>query len=309
MTSTYVQAGPGEHKGYEYSRTQNPTRQALEGNLAALEGGRCGLAFASGCAATTTILHMLRAGDHVVAGDDLYGGTYRIFERVMKQMGIEVTYVDPTQPDRVRRGDAPDDEAGLGGDADQSAAEAVRHRRRRRPVQEARRLARRRQHLPHAGAAAAARARRDHGRALDDEVSERPRRRRRRRGHHAATTKLRERLAFLQNAIGAVPSPMDCFLVLRGTKTLHVRMERHVENARKVAALARGACRRREGDLPGPEVAPAARARRAADARAGRHDHRSCSRRQEAGARARARDAARRRSSSPAPSRSAASSR
>src|SRR6476646_5998289 len=96
LTSTYVQAGPGEHKGFEYSRTQNPTRQALEANIAALEGGRHGLAFASGCAATTTILHALRSGDHVVAGDDLYGGTYRIFERVMKQMGIEVTYVDPT---------------------------------------------------------------------------------------------------------------------------------------------------------------------------------------------------------------------
>src|SRR5258707_3632582 len=98
LTSTYVQAGPGEHKGFEYSRTQNPTRQALEANLAALEGGRHGLAFASGCAATTTILHMLKAGDHVVAGDDLYGGTYRIFERVMKQMGLHVTYVGPTRP-------------------------------------------------------------------------------------------------------------------------------------------------------------------------------------------------------------------
>src|SRR5947209_20577955 len=98
LTSTYVQDGPGEHKGYEYSRSQNPTRQALEANLAALEGGRFGLAFASGCAATTTILHMLRSGDHVVAGDDLYGGTYRIFERVMKQFSLEVSYVDPTRP-------------------------------------------------------------------------------------------------------------------------------------------------------------------------------------------------------------------
>src|SRR5688572_29905355 len=99
LTSTYVQKGPGEHLGYEYSRTQNPTRHALEANLAALEGGKHGLAFASGCAATTTILHALRAGDHVVAGDDLYGGTYRIFERVMKQFGLEVTYVDPTRPE------------------------------------------------------------------------------------------------------------------------------------------------------------------------------------------------------------------
>src|SRR3981189_1656474 len=87
LTSTYVQAGPGEHKGYEYSRTQNPTRQALEANLAALEGGRFGRAFPPAGAAATTILHLLSAGDHVVAGDDLYGGTYRIFERVMKQLG------------------------------------------------------------------------------------------------------------------------------------------------------------------------------------------------------------------------------
>ena len=98
MTSTYVQDGPGGHKGYEYSRTHNPTRQALEANLAALEGGQFGVAFASGCAATTTILHTLSAGDHVVAGDDLYGGTYRIFERVMKQLGISVSYVDPMRP-------------------------------------------------------------------------------------------------------------------------------------------------------------------------------------------------------------------
>src|SRR5438309_6363383 len=82
LTSTYVQAGPGEHKGFEYSRTHNPTRYALEANIAALEGARYGFAFASGCAATTTVLHLLSAGDHMVAGDDLYGGTYRIFERV-----------------------------------------------------------------------------------------------------------------------------------------------------------------------------------------------------------------------------------
>ena len=102
LTSTYVQDGPGEHKGYEYSRTQNPTRGALEANLAALEGGRFGFAVASGCAATTTILHLLSSGDHVVAGDDLYGGTYRIFERVMKQLGIEFSYVDPTRPESFR---------------------------------------------------------------------------------------------------------------------------------------------------------------------------------------------------------------
>src|SRR5438552_1313611 len=97
LSSTYAQAAPGEHKGFEYSRTQNPTRFALEANLAALEGGAHGLAFASGCAATTTLLHLLSSGDHVVAGDDLYGGTFRIFEKVMRQLGIDFTYVDPVR--------------------------------------------------------------------------------------------------------------------------------------------------------------------------------------------------------------------
>src|SRR5438270_8207529 len=101
LTSTYVQAGPGEHKGFEYSRTQNPTRFALEDNLAALEGAQWGLAFASGLAATTTVLHLLAAGDHVVAGDDLYGGSYRLFERVFRQMGLDFTYVDPQDPARI----------------------------------------------------------------------------------------------------------------------------------------------------------------------------------------------------------------
>src|SRR5690606_8827436 len=88
QTSTYVQAGPGEHKGYEYSRTQNPTREALERNLAALEGARHGLAFASGSAAMATILHLLASGDHVLCSDDVYGGTFRLLDKVFKQQGI-----------------------------------------------------------------------------------------------------------------------------------------------------------------------------------------------------------------------------
>ncbi|MEM7264164.1 MAG: PLP-dependent transferase, partial [Planctomycetota bacterium] len=88
QTSTYVQASPGEHQGYEYSRTGNPTRAALEANLAALEGGRFGLCFGSGLAATDTILKTLKSGDHVVAGNDLYGGTYRIFEQVYRPFGL-----------------------------------------------------------------------------------------------------------------------------------------------------------------------------------------------------------------------------
>src|SRR5581483_220469 len=235
LTSTYVQAGPGEHKGFEYSRTQNPTRQALEANLAALEGGRNGLAFASGCAATTTILHMLKAGDYVVAGDDLYGGTYRIFERVMKQMGLDVTYVDPTRPEAF--------------------AEAMRAETRlvwvETPTNPLLKL------CDIAAVAAICKQKRV-WLAVDNTfltpMLHRPLDLGATMVVHSTTKYLNghadvvggavvtrdaevfERLAFLQNAIGAVPSPMDSFLVLRGTKTLAVRMERHVSNAQKVAA-------------------------------------------------------------------------
>ena len=92
QTSTYVQSGPGEHKGYEYSRTHNPTRTALEKNLAALEGAKHGVAFASGCAAATTVMHLLKAGDHVICGDDVYGGTYRLFDKVLKNIFVARAY-------------------------------------------------------------------------------------------------------------------------------------------------------------------------------------------------------------------------
>src|SRR5689334_1271686 len=101
LSSTFAQAGPGVHKGYEYARTGNPTRNTLEACLAALEGGRHGLCFASGCAALTTLLHTLRPGDHVVSSDDVYGGTFRILDKVMKPMGIEASWIDMTDPARV----------------------------------------------------------------------------------------------------------------------------------------------------------------------------------------------------------------
>jgi cystathionine gamma-lyase len=235
LTSTYVQAGPGEHKGFEYSRTQNPTRQALEANIAALEGGRHGLAFASGCAATTTILHALRSGDHVVAGDDLYGGTYRIFERVMKQMGIEVTYVDPTRPEAFAEAMRPSTKlvwvetptnpllklCDIAAVADICKSKGVwlavdntfLTPYLQRPLD--------------LGATLVVHSTTKYLNGHADVV-----------GGVVATSDAEafERLAFLQNAIGAIPSPMDSFLVMRGTKTLAVRMDRHVENAKRVAA-------------------------------------------------------------------------
>jgi cystathionine gamma-lyase len=96
LTSTYVQESPGVHKGWEYSRTHNPTRKAYENCIANLEGGKFGFAFASGCAATTTVLHMLKAGDHVIACDDMYGGTFRLFDKVFRHMELNFHYVDLT---------------------------------------------------------------------------------------------------------------------------------------------------------------------------------------------------------------------
>jgi cystathionine gamma-lyase len=235
LTSTYVQKGPGEHLGYEYSRTQNPTRHALEANLAALEGAKHGLAFASGCAATTTILHALRAGDHIIAGDDLYGGTYRIFERVMKQFGLEVTYVDPTRPEAFVEAMRP-------------TTKLVWIETPTNPLLK----------LCDIAAVADICKSKNIWLAIDNTFATpyltRPLALGATMSVHSTTkylnghadvvggavltndAEVEERLRFLQNAIGAVPSPMDSFLVLRGTKTLAVRMERHVENARAIAA-------------------------------------------------------------------------
>src|SRR3989449_4665658 len=103
LTSTYMQLKPGREGKYVYSRTANPTRNALEESLAALEDGKVGLAFSSGLAATTTVLMLLRKGDHVVAGDDIYGGTYRLFDQVLRNYGLQFTYVDPRSPDNVEK--------------------------------------------------------------------------------------------------------------------------------------------------------------------------------------------------------------
>src|SRR5512140_3379429 len=234
LTSTYVQDGPGVHKGFEYSRTHNPTRFALQDCLAALEGGRHGFAFASGLAATDAILHLCDAGDHVVASDDVYGGTFRIFDKVFRRLGIEFTYVDMTDPENVRR--------------------ALRPRTRlvwiESPTNPMLKL------VDLAAVAALARA---HGaRTVVDNAFATPYFQRplalgidlvthsttkSLNGHSdviggAVVTSddaLAERIRFLQNAVGAVPSPLDSFLVLRGLKTLHVRMARHAENALALA--------------------------------------------------------------------------
>ncbi len=240
LTSTYAQESPGVHKGFEYSRTHNKTRFALEANIAALEGGKYGLAFASGLAATSTVVQLLSAGDHVIAGDDLYGGTFRLFDKVYRRFGLEFSYVDP-----------------LGG-ADALRA-AIRPNTKMVWVETPTNPM-----LKLCDIAATAQVCRDAGLMLVvDNTFMTPFNQqplelgadivchsttKYLNGHSdvvggcvvTSDDELHEKLAFLQNSVGAVPSPMDSFLVLRGTKTLHVRMQRHEENARALAEWLEG---------------------------------------------------------------------
>ena len=230
FTSTYQQEAIGNHKGYEYSRTGNPTRTALEQALASLEGGNFGLAFASGVAATTTVLSLLKSGDHIVAGDDLYGGTYRLLEKVVKNWGVTTTYVDvdevttfkdaiqpntkliwietPTNPllkivdiefiSKVAR------ENNLILVVDNTFASSYFQR----PLE--------------LGADIVVHSTTKYLAGHSDII-----------GGAVVTSneQLYTELKFYQNAIGAVPSPLDSWLVLRGIKTLAVRMREHEKNA------------------------------------------------------------------------------
>ncbi len=234
QTSTYVQEAPGVHKGYEYSRTQNPTRTALEGCLAALEGAEHGLAFASGCAATTTLLSTLKAGDHVVSCDDIYGGTRRLFSQVLADFGLEFTYLDLTNPDSLQGAIRPNtkliwletptnpllklvDIAAICDRArDSGAMVAVDNTFMTPYFQQPLAL----------GADVIVHSTTKYINGHSDVV-----------GGFVATNdgELAERLAFRQNSIGAVPGPFDSFLVLRGVKTLGVRMRQHQQSALRIA--------------------------------------------------------------------------
>jgi cystathionine beta-lyase/cystathionine gamma-synthase len=235
LASTFAQDGPGGHKGYEYSRSGNPTRHALEGCLAALEGGSHGFAFGSGCAATTVLLHTLGPGDHVVSGDDVYGGTFRIFDKVMRPLGVDATFVDMTDPDNVKKALRPNTrliwletpsnpllkifdiraivdiarQAGVLVAVDNTFATPVLQR----PLE--------------LGATAVVHSTTKYINGHSDVV-----------GGALVTSdaNLAERVKFLQNAMGAVPGPFDCYLVLRGVKTLPLRMQQHVASARLLAA-------------------------------------------------------------------------
>jgi cystathionine beta-lyase/cystathionine gamma-synthase len=246
QTSTYVQQAVGVHKGYEYARTHNRTREALEANLAALEGGRHGVCYASGTAAIAAILHLLEAGDQVVASENLYGGTYRLFEQVLSRFDLRFAYVDATRTEAI---------AG-------AMTDATRMLYLETPTNPLLRLT----DLRKAGALARARK---IPLVVDNTFMTPYFQRPLELGTDLvvhSTTKflnghsdmvggvvvtgddtLAERLRFLQNAVGAVPGPFDCWLALRGTKTLALRMAAHEANARE---LARWLEAQAEGDSP-----------------------------------------------------------
>jgi len=236
QSSTYVQPELGRHTGYEYSRTQNPTREALERNLAALEGGTHALAFASGLAAIEAALKLLSAGDHVISEENTYGGTTRLFTHVLTRLGIEFTFVDSSRPDDIEGAVRP-------------ATKMVFLETPTNPMMKVSDLA------------AAARIARDNGLLLvvDNTFATPFNQRPLEHGAHIvahSTTKylnghsdviggalvvsdeeLDRKLQFLRNATGAVPGPMDAWLVLRGLKTLHLRMMAHNENGHRVAGF------------------------------------------------------------------------
>ena len=273
-TSTYKQDGVGGMRGgYEYSRSANPTRTALEGALAALEEGERGFAFASGLAAEDTLIRALcRPGDHAVIPDDAYGGTFRLFDKVAQGLGPR------PQPGAGlrRRRDAGRDparphQAGVGRDAHQPDAQHRRHRGARRGGPRRRGAARRRQHLRLAVPPAAAHAGRGRRRALDDEVRRRPLRRRRRRARRARPRRSPRRSPSTRTPWAPSPGPFDCFLTHRGLKTLGVRMDRHCDNAEKVVEFLTGHAEGRRGHLPGTRGAPRPRRRGEADEALRRH--------------------------------------
>ncbi len=234
LSSTFAQPEPAKPLRYEYSRSGNPTRAALEACLAALEGGSHGFAFASGSAATLTLLHTLRPGDHVLCGDDVYGGTFRLLDKVLAPMGVTASFVDLRGADAV--------EAALGPATRliwletptnpmlkvfDIRAIAALGRARGVPVVVDNTFASPVLQRPlELGATAVMHSTTKFINGHSDVV-----------GGALVTSDagLAERLRFLQNALGAVPSPMDCYLTLRGLKTLPIRMRRHVESASELA--------------------------------------------------------------------------
>lgn len=234
QTSTYVQDAPGVHKGYEYARSQNPTRQALEEAVAEIENGRYGLVFGSGVAATDSVMKLLQPGDEVIAANDMYGGTYRLFTKIYEKFGIKFHYVNMQDADNIK--------AHINENTQLIWTETPTN-----PLM----------NITDIAAVAAISKAHNLVLCVDNTFASPYLQNPLDLGAdivmHSATkylgghsdviqgclvmndADLRDQLYFIQKSCGAVPGPMDCFLVLRGIKTLHVRMQRHCENGEKVA--------------------------------------------------------------------------
>jgi cystathionine gamma-lyase len=234
QTSTYAQAGLGEHKGFEYSRTANPTRTALEACVAAIEDGNYGLAFASGMAAESAILSLLSSGDHIVSCDDLYGGTYRIFERVMRRYNVEASYVPAGSPSLYEQAIRPNTKMiwletptnPLLRLVDIRAIAEIAHRRNLLVVVDNTFASPYFQQPLKLGADIVVHSTTKYINGHSDVIG----------GALVLNNEeVYEAIKFYQNAAGGVPSPFDSWLTLRGIKTLAVRMRQHEENARTVA--------------------------------------------------------------------------
>jgi len=238
QTSTYVQTSPGDHKGYEYARTQNPTRDALQKALAAIENGKFGLCFSSGMAATDTVIKLLNPGDEVIAANDMYGGTYRMFTKVFEKYGLRFHFINMRDPGNVKNyinsntkliwAETPTNPMMNIIDIEAVAGIAKQHNillcvdntfaspYLQNPLDLGADIV-----LHSATKYLGGHSDVVHGCLIVNDVV------------------LNEKLQFLQNCCGAVPGPQDCFLVLRGLKTLHLRMQRHSENAEKIARFLR----------------------------------------------------------------------
>jgi cystathionine beta-lyase/cystathionine gamma-synthase len=233
-TSTYTQEEPGRHKGYEYSRSGNPTRTALETCLAALEGGERGLAFASGLAATTAVLSTLRPGDEVAAAADLYGGTFRLLERVFRPWGLVARYTEDASPEGFAKIVTPATKLAwietptnpLLQVVDIAAIAALAHRAGAILAVDNTFASPYLQQPLRLGADLVVHSTTKYLGGHSDVIG----------GAVVGSRALLEPIAFYQNAAGGVPGPFDAWLTLRGIKTLAVRMERHCANARKLAS-------------------------------------------------------------------------
>jgi cystathionine gamma-lyase len=234
QTSTYVQRSPGDHKGYEYSRTHNPTRTALQNNLAALENGKHGLCFSSGMGAIDAIIKLLNPGDEVISTNDLYGGSYRIFTKVFERYGIKFHFISMEDPGTIENYITPNTKLIWAETPTNPMMNII-------DIEEIGKVAKK-HHLLFGVDNTFATPFLQNPLDLGADIV-----------MHSVTKylgghsdvvmgalvvnddQLLEKLAFIQNACGATPGPQDCFLVLRGIKTLHLRMERHCENGAAIA--------------------------------------------------------------------------